>query len=212
MRVVIAEDQVLLRDGLARLLESAGHLAVAQVGDARALISQVNLNRPDLVMADIRMPPSYTDEGVRAVSTLRRAWPQLAVMMLSQVVDQELVDQMRDGAPRSFGYLLKDRVLDTEVFLDQLETVAAGGTVFDQTVVDDYLSRGRGRVGRLTDREAQVLRLVASGRSNAGIADALVISRRTVDAHLRSIFAKLGIESAAHDNQRVLAALDWLAG
>lgn len=212
MRIVIAEDQVLLRDGLARLLTSAGHLVVAQVGDGPSLVAQVNLHRPEMVLADIRMPPSYTDEGVRAVQLLRRRWPDLAVMMLSQLVDPDLVEQMRSRRLTRFGYLLKDRVLDTAVFLEQLGTVAAGGTVIDQSAVDGYLRRDDGRLGQLTERETQVLRLVAMGRSNAGIAATLVISRRTVDAHLRAIFGKLGIAADGQDNQRVLAALDWLSG
>ncbi|WP_257478413.1 LuxR C-terminal-related transcriptional regulator [Acidipropionibacterium jensenii] len=212
MRIVIAEDQVLLRDGLARLLASAGHLVVAQVGDGPSLVAQVNLHRPEMVLADIRMPPSYTDEGARAVQLLRRRWPDLAVMMLSQLVDPDLVEQMRSRRLTRFGYLLKDRVLDTAVFLEQLETVAAGGTVIDQSAVDGYLRRDDGRLGQLTERETQVLRLVAMGRSNAGIAATLVISRRTVDAHLRAIFGKLGIAADGQDNQRVLAALDWLSG
>lgn len=212
MRIVIAEDQVLLRDGLARLLTSAGHLVVAQVGDGPSLVAQVNLHRPEMVLADIRMPPSYTDEGVRAVQLLRRRWPDLAVMMLSQLVDPDLVERMRSRRLTRFGYLLKDRVLDTAVFLEQLGTVAAGGTVIDQSAVDGYLRRDDGRLGQLTERETQVLRLVAMGRSNAGIAATLVISRRTVDAHLRAIFGKLGIAADGQDNQRVLAALDWLSG
>ena len=210
MRIVIAEDQVLLRDGIARLLTGAGHAVLAQVGDARSLVEQTNLQRPDLVLADVRMPPSYSDEGARAVLHLRERWPGLAVVMLSQVVEPSLVVVVAGGTVERFGYLLKDRVLDTEVFLEQLATVAAGGTVIDRQVVDAYLCRG-GRVAGLTEREVEVLRLVASGRSNAGIAATLVISRRTVDAHLRSIFAKLGLEADPDDNQRVLAALRWLS-
>ncbi|WP_245569965.1 response regulator transcription factor [Acidipropionibacterium thoenii] len=133
-------------------------------------------------------------------------------MMLSQLVDPDLVEQMRSRRLTRFGYLLKDRVLDTAVFLEQLGTVAAGGTVIDQSAVDGYLRRDDGRLGQLTERETQVLRLVAMGRSNAGIAATLVISRRTVDAHLRAIFGKLGIAADGQDNQRVLAALDWLSG
>lgn len=211
MRIVIAEDQVLLRDGITRLLESSGHSVVAQVGDGPSLVAQAELHRPELILADIRMPPSYTDEGARAVRLLRRRWPRLAVVMLSQTVHPSLVGEMRRHFPSGFGYLLKDRVLDTTAFLDQLETVAAGGTVIDQSAVDQYLRSGDRRLARLTARETDVLRLVAAGRSNAGIASSLVISRRTVDAHLRAIFAKLGIEADPDDNQRVLAALDWLS-
>ena len=212
MRVVIAEDQVLLRDGVARLLGDAGHVVVSQVGDGRSLVAEVNVERPDLVIADIRMPPSYTDEGARAVAYLRVAYPQLAVVILSEVVEPSLLAGLMAGQTRAFGYLLKDRVLDTEVFLAQLETVVGGGTAIDPVVVERYVRRSQSRLGLLTERELEVLQLVASGRSNAGIAADLVISRRTVDAHLRSIFTKLGLESDPNDNQRVLAALDWLAG
>ncbi|MBK7821745.1 MAG: response regulator transcription factor [Tessaracoccus sp.] len=210
MRVVIAEDQVLLRDGVVRLLQGAGHTVVAQVGDARALIEAVNLHRPDLVIADIRMPPFYADEGSAAVLLLRESWPGLPVVMLTQVIDPRLISAVMNGEVAAFGYLLKDRVLDTAVFLDQLAVVADGGTAIDPVVIDDYLRRSAGRLADLTAREVEVLRLVAQGRSNAGIASALVISRRTVDAHLRSIFAKLDLASDPDDNLRVLAALDWL--
>jgi DNA-binding NarL/FixJ family response regulator len=210
VRIVIAEDQVLLRDGLVRLLSGAGHAVVAQVGDGRSLVVEVSAQRPDLVIADIRMPPTYTDEGAKAVLFLRDRFPDLAVVILSQAVEPGLMATLSRGRVRAVGYLLKDRVLDTDLFLQQLDTVAAGGTVIDPQVVEGYLRHGRTRLAELTDRELQVLRLVAAGRSNAGIAADPVISRRTVDAHLRSIFTKLGIEADPNGNQRVLAALDWL--
>ena len=209
---MIAEDQVLLRDGLTRLLIGAGHAVVAEVGDGRSLIAEVSARRPDLVIADVRMPPTHTDEGARAVLYLRERYPDLAVLVLSQGVEPSLVATLAAGKSRSFGYLLKDRVLDTEVFLGQLEEVGSGGTAIDPLVVDGCVRRSQDRLRSLTEREVEVLRLLASGRSNVGIAAELVISRRTVDAHLRSIFTKLGIEGAPDDNQRVLAALDWLAG
>lgn len=209
MRIVIAEDQVLLRDGLVRLLEGAGHSIVAQVGDARSLIEQVNAHRPDLLIADIRMPPDFTDDGARAVVFLRSRFPQLPVIMLTQLIDAAIVAAFVERRASAFGYLLKDRVLDTRSFLDRVEVVAAGGTASDPLIVEECLGRAGGR-GGLTEREVDVMRLLASGRSNAGIAGHLWISRRTVDAHLRSIFAKLGIETAPADNQRVLAALRWL--
>ena len=212
MRIVIAEDQVLLRDGLVRLLVSAGHDVLAQVGDGQALVTEVSARRPDLVIADVRMPPTYTDEGARAVLYLRDRYPDLAVMILSQGVEPSLVTSLTGGEVRRFGYLIKDRVLDTDVFLDQLDTVVDGGTAIDPAVVDGYVRHSRDRLSSLTEREIEVLRLVASGRSNVGIATELVISRRTVDAHLRSIFTKLGIEADPEGNQRVLAALDWLGG
>lgn len=211
MRIVIAEDQVLLRDGLARLLTDAGHAVVAQVGDGRSLVSEVSAQRPDLVIADVRMPPTYTDEGAQAVLYLRDRFPELAVVILSQGVEPSLISALSNGRVRAFGYLLKDRVLDTDVFLQQLGHVAAGGTAVDPSVVEGGVRHSRGRLEVLTEREVEVLRLVASGRSNPGIAAELVISRRTVDAHLRSIFTKLGIETDPNGNQRVLAALDWLA-
>lgn len=209
---MIAEDQVLLRDGLVRLLAGAGHAVVAEVGDGRSLVAEVSARRPDLVIADVRMPPTHTDEGARAVLYLRERYPELAVLILSQGVEPSLVATLAAGEARSFGYLLKDRVLDTEIFLGQLEEVGSGGTAIDPMVIDGCVRRSQDRLRSLTEREIEVLRLLASGRSNAGIAADLVISRRTVDAHLRSIFAKLGIEAAPDDNQRVLAALDWLNG
>lgn len=212
MRIVIAEDQVLLRDGLVRMLTAAGHDVVAQVGDARSLVEQVNAVRPDLLICDIRMPPTHTDDGARAAVFLRDRFPRLAVLMLTQVIDPGVVAALAGGRVQGFGYLVKDRVLDTDTFLEQIETVGAGGTAIDLAVVDGHLRREGGRLGTLTDREVEVLSRLASGRSNAGIAADLVISRRTVDAHLRSIFDKLGITTEPDDNQRVLAVLTWLAG
>lgn len=211
MRTVIAEDQVLLRDGLARLLRSAGHDVVAEVGDGRSLVAETVRLRPDLVVADIRMPPSYSDEGSRAVVLLRERFPDLAVMLLSQAVDPLVVSRATRGRSAGFGYLLKDRVLDSDTFVRQLAEIAAGATVIDPGVLPDAM-RGSDRLQSLTSREVEVLGLVATGRSNPGIAADLVISRRTVDAHLRSIFTKLGIEADPEGNQRVLATLDWLGG
>lgn len=211
MRVVIGEDQVLLRDGLVRLLGEAGHDVVAQVGDARSLVQEVDRHRPDLLVADVRMPPDFTDDGARAVVFLRDRFPDLAVAVLSQVVDPTLVAGLASGRVDRFGYLLKDRVLDTEVFLGQLDVIAAGGTVIDPAVVDGYVRGDGARLRGLTEREVEVLSRLASGRSNAGIAADLSISRRTVDAHLRSVFDKLAIGAGPEDNQRVLAVLRWLA-
>lgn len=211
MRTVIAEDQVLFRDGLARLLRSAGHDVVAEVGDGRSLVSETARLRPDLVVADIRMPPSYADEGSRAVLLLRDRFPGLAVMLLSQAVDSRVVSRVTGGRAAGFGYLLKDRVLDSDIFLRQLEEIVSGATVIDPGVLPDAM-RATGRLRCLTEREHEVLGLVATGRSNPGIASELVISRRTVDAHLRSIFTKLGIEADPNGNQRVLAVLNWIDG
>ncbi len=210
MRVVIAEDQVLLRDGLVRLLRASGHEVLAQVGDARALVTAVNDGRPDLVLADIRMPPGQLDDGARAVAELRRRFPTLAALMLSDLADPGLLAMLlRDGA-QAFGYLLKDRVLDTATFLHDLRAVATGGTVIDPAVVDGFVRRDGGRLAVLTEREREVLGPVAAGQSNAGIAAALFISRRTVDAHLRAVFDKLDLAADPDDNQRVRAVVTWL--
>lgn len=207
---MIAEDQVLLRDGVRRLLESAGHGVVAEVADARTLIAEVNAQRPDLVIADVRMPPGYSDEGARAVLYLRDRMPRLPIVVLSQSIEPSLLVLALGGNPVAFGYLLKDRVLDTEEFLAQLADVAAGGTVIDPSIVARTLGAEGGRLQCLSVRELEVLHAVASGRSNAGIAADLYISRRTVEAHLRSIFDKLDIHADPSGNQRVHAALRWL--
>lgn len=210
MRIVIAEDLVLLRDGLVRMLSDAGHRIAAQVGDGPGLISAVMEQRPDMVIADVRMPPDYQDEGARAVLAIRERMPDLPVMVLSHVVDPSLAAHFGNHGFASFGYLLKDRILDTSEFLDAVEQVAGGGTVIDPEAINSFLARNSGRLLALTAREHEVLRLLAVGRSNTGIAEELVLSRRTVEAHLRSIFTKLDIESAPTENQRVRAALDWL--
>ena len=210
MRVVIAEDQVLLRDGLVRLLRASGHEVLAQVGDARALVTAVNDARPDVVLADIRMPPGRHDDGARAVAELRHRFPTLACLMLSDLADPALLSMLLRDRTQAFGYLLKDRVLDTTAFLRDLREVAAGGTVIDPAVVDGFVRRDSGRLAALTEREREVLGYVAAGRSNAGIAGALFISRRTVDAHLRAVFDKLGLAADPEDNQRVRAVLAWL--
>lgn len=205
MRVVIAEDQVLLRDGLVRLLREAGHQVVAEVGDARHLVDQVNALRPDLVLTDVRMPPHQADDGARAAVFLRRRFPELAVVVLTQGVDPRTALVLADGRLDAFGYLLKDRVLDPADLMAHVEAVGAGGTVLDPSLTESV-----GRHHGLTERELEVLACLARGRSNAGIATDLVISRRTVDAHLRSVFTKLALPAGGDDNQRVLAVLAWL--
>lgn len=210
MRIVIAEDLVLLRDGLARLLTEAGHTVAAQVGDGPALISAVMEQRPDMVIADVRMPPDYRDEGARAVLVLREALPELPVLVLSHVVDPSLAVHFGARGFGSFGYLLKDRILDTADFLDTVARVAEGETIIDPEAINSFLAANSPRLGALTRRENEVLRLLAAGRSNAGIAEDLVLSRRTVESHLRSIFTKLDIDAGPAENQRVRAALDWI--
>ncbi|MEN3539094.1 response regulator transcription factor [Microbispora sp. ZYX-F-249] len=211
MRVVIAEDSVLLREGLAGLLERFGYDVAAAVGDAPALIAAVAERDPDVVIADVRMPPGFTDEGLRAVLELRAARPSLPVLVLSQYVEQtyaaELLDQAGAGG---VGYLLKDRIGDVAQFAGAVTTVAGGGTVIDPEVVRQLL-RGRGDpLARLTPREREVLALVAEGRSNAAIARALFVSEAAVAKHIASILAKLDLPPDADDHRRVLAVLAYL--
>ena len=210
MRAVIAEDLVLLRDGLARALTAAGITVEAQVGDAGALIDAVGTHRPDLAIVDIRMPPAFSDEGARATVFLRERYPALAILVLSHTIDPHLAMTLVGERPSGFGYLLKDRVLDVDEFIDAVRTVADGGTVLDADVIAFYVARGASRLGQLTRREVEVLGLIAKGASNAGIATKLFVSERTVDAHVRSIFAKLSLLASVDGNRRVQAALAWL--
>ena len=170
MRAVIAEDLVLLRDGLARALTTAGITVEAQVGDAGALIDAVGTHRPDVAIVDIRMPPAFSDEGARATVFLRERYPALAILVLSHTVDPHLAMTLVGERPSGFGYLLKERVLDVDEFIDAVRTVAAGGTVLDADVIAFYLARDASRLGQLTPREVEVLGLIAKGASNAGIA------------------------------------------
>lgn len=212
MRVVIAEDLVLLRDGIARAIAAHGFEVVAEVGDAGALVDEVALQRPDLVITDVRMPPGFTDEGARAARVLRERFPGLAVVVLSHVVEPELALLLASEHPGGFGYLLKDRVMQVDEFIAALRAVAAGGTVVDALVVERGLARRQAPLRVLTERERDVLAALARGRSNLAIAQELFVSERTVDAHLRSIFTKLALPQDADANRRVQAALLWLAG
>lgn len=210
MRVVIAEDLVLLRDGIARTLSGFGFDVVAQVGDAAALLDAVVALRPDLAVVDVRMPPDFVDEGARATLLLRERYPELGVLVLSHTIDPLLAVTLAGERPTGFGYLLKDRVLDIGDFVAAVRLVASGGTVIDQQVIDYYLGENATRLQSLSPRELDVLRHLAQGMSNAGIAAALFLSERTVDAHLRSIFVKLRLVQSTDDNRRVQAALLWL--
>jgi DNA-binding NarL/FixJ family response regulator len=211
MRAVIAEDSVLLRAGLTRLLGDAGIEVVAAVPDAEALLRAVDENRPDVAIVDVRMPPSFTDEGLRAALVMRRQWPDTAVLVLSQYVEERYATELLSNETRGVGYLLKDRVADVSDFLDALRRVAAGGTALDPEVVAQLLVRRRPEpLDRLTPREWDVLRLMAEGRSNAGIAAALVISGSAVEKHVNSILAKLDLPEANADHRRVLAVLTYL--
>jgi len=213
VRVVIAEDSVLLREGLARLLADGGVEVVAQVGDGPGLVAAVDAYRPDLAVVDVRMPPTHTDEGLRAALELRRRHPQTGVLVLSQYIETRYSAQLLEGGAAGVGYLLKDRVADVAEFADALARVAAGGTALDPEVVGQLLGAGRHARGlaTLTPREREVLALMAEGRSNAGIAAALVVSDGAVEKHVASIFGKLGLPPSEGDNRRVLAVLRFLS-
>jgi len=213
MRVVIAEDSVLLREGLVRLLDGAGIEVVAAVGDADDLLRAVTAHTPDLVLLDVRMPPTHTDEGLRAALVIRRQWPSTAVLVLSQYVEERYASELLATETSGVGYLLKDRVADVGEFLAALRRVAAGGTALDPEAVSQLLLRKRSDpLDRLSPREREVLRLMAEGRSNAGVADALVISESAVAKHVNNIFSKLDLPLADNDHRRVLAVLRFLKG
>jgi DNA-binding NarL/FixJ family response regulator len=213
---VLAEDAVLLRAGLTGLLERFGHTVVASVGDAEDLIAATAEHRPDLIVTDVRMPPGFTDEGLRAALALRAARPALAVLVLSQYVEQtyaaELLDSPSGTGTGGIGYLLKDRVGDVEEFIDALVRVANGATVVDPEVVRQLLSRRRDPLARLTPREREVLALMAEGRSNAAIGRLLVVSEAAVGKHIGSILTKLDLPPDSDDHRRVLAVLAYLRG
>jgi len=210
MRVVIAEDSVLLRDGLARLFTSRDIEVVAAVGDATALLQAVEEHGPDLLVADVRMPPGFTDEGLRAALQVRQRWPQVAVLVLSQYVEERYATKLLAGHTSRVGYLLKDRVADVDEFVAAACRIAAGGTVLDPEVVSQLLVRHTDPLQRLTPREHDVLALMAEGRSNAGVAAALVVSESAVAKHVNSIFTKLQLAPADNDHRRVLAVLRFL--
>jgi DNA-binding NarL/FixJ family response regulator len=213
VRAVIAEDSVLLRVGLVKVLESAGFEVVAEVGDADALLAAVEEHRPALAVVDVRMPPGHTDEGVRAALVIRRQWPDTAVVLLSQYVEERYAADLLSTHTSGVGYLLKQRVADVAEFVEALHRVAAGGTALDPEVVAQLLVRGRhDPLDRLTPRERDVLALMAEGRSNAGIAQALVVTDSAVAKHINSIFAKLDLPAADRDHRRVLAVLKYLGG
>ena len=213
MRVVVAEDAVLLREGLVGLLERFGHEVIASVGDAGALEAAVRHDPPDVVVTDVRMPPGYTDEGLRAAVTLRSAYPSLAVLVLSQYVQPTYVAELLDtGGGRGVGYLLKHRVGRVEEFMDALARVAAGGAAVDPEVVAQLLGRRRDPLTRLTPREREVLALVAEGRSNAAVARHLVVSEAAVAKHIANILLKLDLPPDADDHRRVRAVLTFLRG
>ena len=212
MRTLIAEDSVLLRAGLARLLEDAGHEVVAQVGDGEGLLRAAAELQPDVAVVDVRMPPTHTDEGVRAALVLRSQWPDLGLLVLSQYVEERYATDLLARDARGVGYLLKDRVADVDDFLEALARVGQGGTVLDPEVVAQLLVRSRraSPLAGLTPRESEVLALMAEGRSNVAIADQLVVTEGAVEKHVRSIFTRLDLPPDQADHRRVLAVLRYL--
>ncbi|MEV0586421.1 response regulator transcription factor [Nonomuraea sp. NPDC050310] len=213
MRVVVADDAVLIREGLVRLLEEFGNEVVATVGDGDSLVEAVVEHRPDVSVVDVRMPPSFTDEGLRAAVEVRSRVPGAPVLILSQYVEVSYADDLLADARGAVGYLLKDRVIDVEEFLEGLRRVASGGTVFDPQVVSQLMVRRRKNdpLASLTPREREVLGLMAEGKSNPAIGRALVISDGAVEKHIRSIFAKLDLHAEDSDqHRRVLAVLAYL--
>jgi DNA-binding NarL/FixJ family response regulator len=210
-RVVVAEDLALLRDGLIRLLTSGGFEVVRAVADGRSLEDALVRDRPDVAVVDVRLPPTFTDEGMRAVVAARRRVPGLPVLVLSQYVEQVYARELIADGAGGVGYLLKDRVFDVDEFLAAVGTVADGGTVMDQDVIAQLLASHTSRpTDRLTARERDVLALIAAGRSNAAIAETLSVSHKAVDYHTGNIFAKFDLPPSATDNRRVLAVLAYL--
>ncbi len=212
MRVVIAEDSVLLRDGLTRLLEERGHEVVGTAGDAVQLLAVVGRVAPEVAIVDVRMPPTFTDEGVRAALELRERSPELAVLVLSQYVEERYAGELLARDARGVGYLLKDSVTETREFLEAIDRIAAGGTAIDPEVVSQLLARARrgDPLDDLSPREREVLSLMAEGRSNAAIAARLFVTERAVEKHVTSIFVKLRLAPAEGDHRRVLAVLRYL--
>lgn len=212
LRIVIAEDAAIMRDGLTQTLTRRGHDVVAAVGDAAALLEAVASNEPDVAVIDVRMPPTHTDEGLRAARSIRSEHPGVGVLVFSQYVEARSAAELIAGAPAGVGYLLKDRVADVSEFIEAIRRVAHGGTVLDPEVVSQMFgaSRRADSLAALTAREREVLALIAEGRSNTAIAEALVITGGVVEKHIASIFAKLGLAPSDSDNRRVIAAIKYL--
>jgi len=212
VRIVIAEDSALLRDGLRRMLVDHGHEIVGAIDDAVGLAQLVERENAELVVLDVRMPPTHTDEGIRAALELRSHWPQLPIVVLSQYVEENYASELLAGDLGGIGYVLKDRVTDVSQFVATVERVAKGGTAIDPEVVSQLLARTRRQqpIGELSPREREVLGLMAEGRSNTAIAEELVITQRAVEKHVKNIFQKLGLAPADTDHRRVLAVLRYL--
>jgi DNA-binding NarL/FixJ family response regulator len=212
MRVVLADDSVLLREGVARLLGDAGFEVVGQCGTAEDLVRKVRMHQPDVAIIDIRMPPTHTDEGLRAAKSIREQWPKVGVLVLSQYVEPAYALELLQDSAEGVGYLLKDRVADVDEFAGAVRRVAEGGSALDPSVVSQLVGRRRrdDPLAELTAREREVLGLMAEGRSNVAIANKLVVTPRAVEKHVTNIFAKLGLRDAEKDHRRVLAVLRFL--
>jgi DNA-binding NarL/FixJ family response regulator len=212
VRVVIAEDSVLLREGIGRLLEESGFEVAGHAGDGEDLLRKVGAHKPDIAVVDIRMPPTHTDEGLRAAHRIRAEYPDTAVLVLSQYVEESYAFDLLSESSERTGYLLKDRIADIETFTDAVRRVASGGSALDPEVVGMLLGRRRREdpLAALTPREREVLGLMAEGRSNSAMADALVVSERAVEKHVTAIFSKLDLPRAVEDHRRVLAVLAFL--
>jgi DNA-binding NarL/FixJ family response regulator len=214
VRVVIGEDSVLLREGIARLITEAGFEVAAQAGDGEDLVRKVRAHKPDVAVIDIRMPPGHSDEGLRAAKEVRTALPHVGILVLSQYVDEHYAVALLSEGADGIGYLLKDRVAEVDRFIDALRRVAAGGSVLDPEVVAHMIGRRRdeGPLAELSPREQQVLELMAEGLSNKAICGQLVVSERAVEHHITSIFTKLGLPASGREHRRVLAVLAYLQG
>ena len=212
LRIVLAEDQVLLRQGIARLLTDAGFEVVAEAGDAPDLLRKVAAHRPDVAVVDVQMPPDQTDDGLRAALRIRAEHPGTSVLVLSQYVEEGYALELVGDAAGGVGYLLKDRVADVDRFIDAVKRVAEGGSALDPEVVSQLVGRARREdpLQELTPREREVLELMAEGRSNTAIAGQMVVTERAVEKHVTSIFGKLGLPPAPEDHRRVLAVLTFL--
>ena len=212
MRVIVAEDSVLLREGVVRLLEEASIEVVGQAGDAEELVRKVRAHKPDVAIVDVRMPPTNTDDGLRAAQQIRAEMPEVAVLVLSQYIETEYARELLEGGAEGVGYLLKDRVAEVDRFIDSVRRVAEGGSALDPQIVSELLGRRESDdpLERLTPREREVLELMAEGRTNHAIAEKLVVSERAVEKHITSIFGKLDLATSPEDHRRVLAVLAYL--